>query len=49
MITQLKISQSFNPPELITVGLNSNDEMLFDSFQVLYYEEGDENINIDSI
>ena len=39
----------FNPPELITVGLNSNDEMLFDSFQILYYEEGDENINIDSI
>ena len=39
----------FNPPELITVGLNSNDEMLFDTFQMLDYQEGDENINIDSI
>ena len=39
----------YNPPELITVGLNSNDEMLFDTFQMLDYQEGDENINIDSI
>ena len=39
----------FNPPELITVGLNSNDEMLFDTFQMLDYQQGDENINIDSL
>ena len=39
----------FNPPELITVGLNSNNEMLFDTFQMLEYQQGDENINIDSI
>ena len=49
MITQLKIITILLIPKLITVGLNSNDEMLFDSFQILYYEEGDENINIDSI
>lgn len=39
----------FNPPQLISVGPNSNDEMLFDSFQFLQYQEGDELINIDSI
>ena len=39
----------FNPPELITVGLNSNDEMLFDTSSDARLSEGDENINIDSI
>jgi len=39
----------FNPPQTITVGLFSNDEMLFDGFQYMIYEPGDEFINIDSI
>jgi hypothetical protein len=38
-----------NPPQIITVGTNSGDEMLYDSFQWLVYYPGDENINIDSI
>lgn len=38
-----------NPPQMITVGTNSGDEMLYDSFQWLVYNPGDENINIDSI
>ncbi len=39
----------FDPPQFIEVGTNSTDEMLFDSFQYLIYEPGDENINVDSI
>ena len=38
-----------NPPQMITVGTNSGDEMLYDSFQWMVYYPGDENINIDSI
>ena len=37
-------------PELITVGLNSNDEMLFDTFQMLDYQGKEmRTCNIDSI
>ena len=39
----------FDPPQLITVGLGSNDEMLFDGFQYITYQNGDELINVDSI
>lgn len=39
----------FNPPQLITGGLYSTDEMLFDGFQFITYLPGDESINIDSI
>lgn len=39
----------FSPPQTISVGFDSNDEMIFDGFQILLYEEGDELINIDSI
>lgn len=38
-----------NPPQLVTVGLYSHDEMLFDGFQFITYLPGDEFINIDSI
>ena len=38
-----------SPPQFISVGLNTDDEMLFDGFQYLDYQPGDENINIDSI
>jgi hypothetical protein len=38
-----------SPPQLISVGLNTDDEMLFDGFQYLEYQPGDENIDIDSI
>jgi hypothetical protein len=38
-----------NPPQLITVGWYSDDEMLFDGFQYIDYQPGDENFNIDSI
>lgn len=39
----------YSPPQLITAGLFTNDEMLADGFQFLIYQEGDEFINIDSI
>ncbi len=39
----------FSPPQLITVGTSSTDEMLFDGFQFMVYLPGDEFINVDSI
>ena len=39
----------FSPPQLIIPGVNSNDEMFYDSFQIMVYYPGDENINIDSL
>ena len=39
----------FTPPQLISAGLFTDDEMLTDGFQFLLYQEGDEFINIDSI
>lgn len=38
-----------SPPQLITVGYYTDDEMLFDGFQYITYQQGDENLNIDSI
>lgn len=38
-----------DPPQVISVGYNTDDEMLFDGFQYVIYQPGDENINVDSI
>ncbi|HSH67703.1 MAG TPA: T9SS type A sorting domain-containing protein [Bacteroidia bacterium] len=38
-----------NPPQDVKAGTSTGDEMLFDSFQYLVYQAGDENINIDSL
>ncbi|MCX8080997.1 MAG: T9SS type A sorting domain-containing protein [Bacteroidia bacterium] len=38
-----------NPPQLVTSGEATTDEMLFDSFYLTFYQNGDENINIDSL
>ncbi|MDF2437505.1 MAG: hypothetical protein K0Q95_1881 [Bacteroidota bacterium] len=38
-----------SPPVNVYAGTNSGDEMLFDGFQFLLYQPGDENYNIDSI
>jgi hypothetical protein len=38
-----------SPPQNVLAGFNTKDEMLFDSYQFLNYQAGDENINIDSI
>ncbi len=38
-----------DPPVVISVGYNTDDEMLFDGFQYIDYQAGDENINVDSI
>jgi hypothetical protein len=38
-----------NPPQDVKAGTSTGDEMLFDSFQYLLYQPGDENLNIDSI
>lgn len=35
-----------NPPQTVTAGPNTKDEMLFDSFQWLYYQPGDDTIDI---
>jgi len=47
--TNTNHNNPFNPPQLITVGPNSTDEMLFDGFQFITYLPGDELINVDSI
>lgn len=39
----------FSPPQTISAGFNSDDEMLFDGFQVVVAYPGDHLINIDSI
>jgi hypothetical protein len=39
----------YNPPQTITVGFSSTDEMFFDGFQFITYQTGDELINVDSI
>lgn len=38
-----------SPPINVYAGTSTNDEMLFDSFQWLVYQPGDELVNIDSI
>jgi hypothetical protein len=38
-----------SPPVVISVGYNTDDEMLFDGFQYVDYLPGDEDINVDSI
>lgn len=38
-----------SPPKDVKAGTSTGDEMLFDSFQYLLYQSGDEHINIDSI
>ena len=47
--TSLNHHNPFNPPQLITVGFSTDNEMLFDGFQYIDYQIGDELINIDSI
>lgn len=38
-----------NPPQLVTAGPNTTNEMLFDGFQWMDYQTGDENIDIGAI
>lgn len=38
-----------DPPKDVKAGTSTGDEMLFDSFQYLLYQTGDEKLNIDSI
>jgi hypothetical protein len=38
-----------NPPVLVNAGTGTKDEMLFDSFQYMYYQAGDELINIGNL
>jgi hypothetical protein len=38
-----------NPPQLVTAGTSTTNEMLFDAFEWTYYQTGDENIDIGSI
>ena len=36
----------YSPPQTITAGFNTTNEMLFDSFQFLVYQPGDDTINV---
>jgi hypothetical protein len=47
--TSANVNNPNNPPQLVTAGENTTDEMLFDSFYLTFYQNGDENINIDSL
>lgn len=47
--TSLNHHNPYSPPRLIRAGFNTDDEMLYDGFQFVRYQTGDENINIDSI
>ncbi len=47
--TTNNINNPFSPPQTVYAGTNTTDEMLFDSYMYLYYQAGDENINIDSL
>lgn len=38
-----------DPPINVYAGTSTGDEMLFDSFQWMYYQTGDENIDIESL
>ncbi len=38
-----------SPPQLVTAGTSTTNEMLFDSFMYLVYQAGDETINIGSL
>lgn len=38
-----------NPPVNVVAGTGTNDEMLFDGLQFLYYQTGDELVNLDSL
>ena len=38
-----------SPPVNVVAGTNTTDEMLFDSFEFLVYQPGDELINVDSL
>ncbi len=47
--TSLNPYNPSSPPQNVFAGFNTKDEMLFDAFQYLNYQPGDEIINIDSI
>ncbi|MEC8457879.1 MAG: T9SS type A sorting domain-containing protein [Bacteroidota bacterium] len=47
--TSLNHHNPYSPPRLIRAGFNTDDEMLYDGFQYIRYQTGDENFNIDSI
>ena len=42
-------SNPFSPPQNITAGFNTTNEMLFDSFLFLVYQPGDDTINIQQL
>lgn len=47
--TSNNINNPFNPPQVINSGPTIQDEMLVDSYQYLDYQNGDENVNLDSL
>ena len=47
--TLLNPNNPNNPPQLVTAGLNTTDEMLFDGFLFTTYQAGDELIDIGAL
>ncbi len=47
--TLLNPNNPNNPPQLVTAGLSTSDEMLFDSFLFTTYQAGDELIDIGAL
>jgi len=47
--TTNNVNNPNTPPKLVVAGTNTTDEMLFDSFQWLVYQPGDENIDVASL
>ena len=43
------IHNPFSPPQNVSAGLNTTDEMFLIYYHFMLYEQGDENINVDSL
>ena len=47
--TATNVHNPFDPPQDISAGLNTTDEMFLIYFHYMIYQVGDENINVDSL
>ncbi|MDX1350219.1 MAG: T9SS type A sorting domain-containing protein, partial [Putridiphycobacter sp.] len=47
--TTNNIHNPYNPPQTITAGLNTSDEMFLVYYHYMVYQQGDELINVDSL
>jgi hypothetical protein len=47
--TTNNVNNPFNPPQVISAGTSTYNEMLYDAFQFMPYQTGDEDIDIESL